>query len=41
MIRSIRRRVMTTCGVAGPALLLSLGFGLGFTLAAAWATGAP
>lgn len=27
--RALRRRVMTTCGIAGPCLLLMIGFGLG------------
>ncbi|MDF4251450.1 hypothetical protein [Streptomyces sp. WMMB303] len=35
MMRSIRHRVMTTCGIAGPFLLLTIGFGTGFTVAAA------
>ncbi|MFE9387504.1 hypothetical protein ACFYMO_30435 [Streptomyces sp. NPDC007025] len=26
---------MTTCGIAGPALLFAIGFGTGFTIAAA------
>ncbi len=36
MIRSIRDRVMTTCGLSGPFILLAVGFGIGFTLAIAW-----
>ncbi|WP_281278741.1 hypothetical protein [Streptomyces diacarni] len=38
MIRSIRHHVMTTCGIAGPFLLLAIGFGTGFVIAAALGT---
>ncbi|GHJ26985.1 hypothetical protein TPA0910_14180 [Streptomyces hygroscopicus subsp. sporocinereus] len=41
VIQRIRYRVMTTCGIAGPVLLLSIGFGLAVILGAAWTTGAP
>ncbi|MFI0865136.1 hypothetical protein ACH4RA_33620 [Streptomyces smyrnaeus] len=35
MMHTLRRRVMTTCGIAGPFLLLAIGFGTGFVIAAA------
>ncbi|WP_431980613.1 hypothetical protein [Streptomyces qinglanensis] len=35
MIRRTRHLVMTTCGIAGPFLLLAIGFGAGFAIAAA------
>ncbi|SES34154.1 hypothetical protein SAMN05421870_11881 [Streptomyces qinglanensis] len=34
-MRGLRHRVMTTCGIAAPFLLLAIGFGTGFTIAAA------
>jgi hypothetical protein len=33
VIRRIRHRLMTTCGIAGPAFLLLICFGTGFTVA--------
>ncbi|MFI8850736.1 hypothetical protein [Streptomyces sp. 891-h] len=35
MMHTLRHRVMTTCGIAGPVLLLAIGFGTGFIIAAA------
>lgn len=35
VIARLRHRVMTTCGIAGPGLLLGIGVGLGFLLAMA------
>ncbi|MGI5353288.1 hypothetical protein ACQEU8_34670 [Streptomyces sp. CA-250714] len=33
MIRSIHHHLMATCGIAGPCLLLAIGFGTGFLIA--------
>lgn len=38
MIRAIRRFGYAMGRSAGPLLILALGFGMGFTLAVAWAT---
>ncbi len=27
---TLKRRIMTTCGIAGPALVLAIGFGFGW-----------
>jgi hypothetical protein len=36
--RCARAAFTTLCGAAGPLLLVAIGFGMGFTLAAVWAT---